>query len=133
MSQAGGIQNGVALLDGSGRETVVDNTRIKKPQPGMPMRFVVPGEELLGKATAVRQRTETFREPRPVFQSPEMAFRIRVVVGNMRSAVGLGDAQIRHQKSDRFRRHGGTPVRVDRVGTKAKRPTRTQVPSAAIQ
>jgi uncharacterized protein (TIGR03437 family) len=37
---------------------------------------------------------EAIRELRAVFHGAELTFRIRVVVGNIRSAVGLGDAQV---------------------------------------
>ena len=58
----------------------------------MAVFVVIPGEELLGERTGILERPETFRETGPVFQSPEVAFRIRVVIGYIRSAVGLSDA-----------------------------------------
>ena len=42
------------------------------------------------------------REAGPVFQSPEVAFRIRVVVGNARAAISFSDSQVGHEKGDRF-------------------------------
>ena len=47
MSQVGGVQNCAALFDGGGRETVMNHGRGKQTQPGMPVLFVIPGEELL--------------------------------------------------------------------------------------
>jgi hypothetical protein len=71
----------------------------------MAVLLVIPGEELLGERTSILQRPKTFRETGPLFQSPEVAFRIWVVVGDMRAAVGLGDAEVGHQKADGFGCH----------------------------
>jgi len=49
--------------------------------------------------------------PVDIFQSPEVAFRIRVVVGNMRTTVGFGDPQIRHQESNRYKRRSNNRPR----------------------
>ena len=105
MNAVSGVQNGAALFDGGGRQTMVNHGRAEQAESGMAMLLVVPGEELLAEGPGVLQRPEAFRESRPVFQSPEMAFRIRVIVGNMRAAVGFGDAQIRHQEGDGLRCH----------------------------
>src|ERR1035438_5404980 len=79
----------------------------------MAVLVVIPGEELLGEGTGILKTPEAFRETGPVFQSPEVAFRIWVVVGDMGAAVGFGDTQVGHQKSDGFGCHGGTPVRMN--------------------
>ena len=77
------------------------------------MLLVVPVEELLAEGAAVLDAAEAIRELRTVLQGPELAFRIRVVIGNIRSAVGLGDAEIGHQKGDRLGRHDPAAVGVD--------------------
>jgi hypothetical protein len=46
MSDVGRIQNCAALFDGGGCETIVNHGRGEKAKSGMPMLFVVPGEEL---------------------------------------------------------------------------------------
>ncbi len=63
--------------------------------------IVIPGEELWGEITSILQRPKRSGKPGRYFQRPEMAFRIRVVVGDMR-ATGPGDAEVRHQKGDGF-------------------------------
>ena len=102
MSQVGGIQYGSALFDGGGRETVVNHGRGKQAESGMAVLVVVPGEELLRKNPRILQTPKTFREAGPVFQGPEVALRIRIVIGDMRTAVGFGDAQVRHQEGYRL-------------------------------
>ena len=67
-------------------------------------------EELLAEGAAVLDAAEAIRELGPVLQSPELAFRIRVVVGNVGAAVGLGDAEVGHQKGDGFGGHGRAAV-----------------------
>jgi hypothetical protein len=101
MSAVSRIQNGTALFDGGWRKAIVNYLRGEQPEPGMAMLLVVPAEELLREGAGVLQRAEAFRKPWPVFQRPELAFRIRVIVGDMRAAVGF----VRHQKCDGFRCH----------------------------
>ena len=105
MSAVSGIQNDTPLLDGFRRQAMMHDSRKEKAWSGMAVLVVIPGEELLGERAGILQRPKTFRETGPVFQSPEVAFRIWVVVGDMRAAVGLGDAEVRHQKGDGFGCH----------------------------
>src|SRR5665213_1912444 len=105
MSAVGGVENGTTPFDRFRSQTIMNHSRRKKAQSGMAMLFVIPGEELLGKGTGILERPETLRKPGPVFQSPEVAFRIRVVVGDMGATVGLGDAEVGHQKGDGFGSH----------------------------
>jgi len=55
------------------------------------------------------------RETRAVFHGTELAFRVKVVVRGVRSAVGFGHAEICQQQSHRFGSHG-EPGRVDAEG-----------------
>ena len=98
MSAVSSIENGAPLFKRLRRQTVMNHSRGEKTQPGVAVLVVVPGEEFLGKRPGVLQAPKAFRETGPVLQSPEMTLRIRVVIGDMRAAVGLGDPQIRHQK-----------------------------------
>ena len=78
----------------------------------MVMLAVVPGEELLAEGARIFERSEAVRELRPVLDYPadkdlsagtpvlerlELAVGVGIVVGDMRTAVGLGHAQIGHQ------------------------------------
>ena len=102
MSLISSIENGAPLFDCLGRETVMNHSRGEKTQPGMAVFGVVPGEKLLGEGPGILQASKAFREAGPVLQSPEMTFRIGIIVGDMRTAVGFGDPQIRHQERDRL-------------------------------
>jgi hypothetical protein len=56
---------------------------------GLAVMDLVPLEERLAEAASVFYGTETIWEAWAVFQGAELAFRIRIVVGDMRTAVGL--------------------------------------------
>jgi len=86
---------------------------VSKPMAGVAMLLVVPLKELLAKGAAVLDAAEAIRELRAVLHGAELAFRIRVVVGNIRPAVGLGNAQVGHQKGDRFGSHDLAAVGMD--------------------
>jgi hypothetical protein len=77
------------------------------------MLLVVPPEKILAECAAVGETAEAIRELRTVLQGPELAFRIRVVIGYIRSAVGLGDAEIGHEEGHRLGRHDPATVGVD--------------------
>ena len=47
------------------------------------------------------------------YQGFELTFREGVVVGDMRPAVSLGDAQIGQEQGNRFGGHGGSAIGVD--------------------
>ena len=67
-------------------------------------------EKLLAESAAVLDATEAIRKIRAVLHGAKLAFRIRIVVGNIGSAVAFGDTQVGHQKSDRFGFHDSTAV-----------------------
>src|SRR5271170_130739 len=79
------------------------------------MLIVVPGEECLAEGAAILDTTKPIGKLGAVFHSAELAFRIRVVVGGVGPAVGLGYAQIGQQQSHRLGPHGRSAV-----GMKAK-------------
>ena len=63
----------------------VDHGRSEQTDAGMAMLLVVPVEELLAEGAAILDATEAIRKLRAVLQRPELALRIRVVVGNKRA------------------------------------------------
>ena len=73
VSAVSGVENRTALCNRFRSQTMMDHSRREKAQSGMAMLFVIPGEELLGEGTGILQRPKTFREPRSVFQGPEVA------------------------------------------------------------
>ena len=56
------------------------------------MLFVVLLEKLLAEGAAVLDAAEAVRKLRAALHGSELAFRIRVVIVNIRSAVAFGDA-----------------------------------------
>src|SRR5437588_2418442 len=76
----------------------------------MAVLFVVPLEKLLAEGAAVLNAAKAIRKIRSVLQGSELAFRIWVVVGNIRSAVALGDTQVGHQERDRLGFHDPAAV-----------------------
>ena len=76
----------------------------------MAVLFVIPLEKLLAKGAAVLDAAEAIWKLRAVLHGSELAFRIRVVVGNIRTAVALGDTQVGHQKGDRLGPHDPAAV-----------------------
>ena len=81
--------------------TVVDHGGRHQAKAGvvvLVVLVVIPLEEGLAEAASVFDGTEAIRETRPVFQSAEVAFRIRIVIGDMPTAVGLDDAQVGQQQ-----------------------------------
>jgi hypothetical protein len=105
MSTVGGVENRTTPFNRFRSQTIMNHSRREKAQSGMAVLVVIPGEELLGEGTGILERPKAFRETGSLFQGPEVAFRIWVVVGNMRPAVGFGDPQIRHEKGDGFGGH----------------------------
>src|SRR5271170_13084 len=66
---------------------------------------VVPGEEVLAVRSCCLDRVEAAGEVRPVLEGLELAFRERVVVADVRAAVGLGDSEVGQQQRDRLGGH----------------------------
>ena len=63
------------------------------------MFLVVPAEEVEGKDSGVLDRSEAVGEAWPILQGAELAFRVRVVVGDVGATVGLGDPEIAEEES----------------------------------
>ena len=71
---------------------------------GVMMFLVVPAEEVEGKDSGVPDRSEAVGEAWPILQGTELAFRVRVVVGDVGAAVGLGDPEIAEEEIYRLGR-----------------------------
>ena len=71
--------------------------RGQQPETGVMVLGVVPGEELLAEAASVFLGAKSVRELRAVLQGFELAFRKRVVVGDVWATVGLGHAEVSQQ------------------------------------
>ena len=98
VGQVGRVENGLALFDDPGRLAVVHHGRRQQAEAGMTMLLVVPREELLTEGATVLNRAEALGKLGAVLHRAKLAFRIRVVIGDVRTAMGLGDAQVGQQK-----------------------------------
>ena len=92
---------------------VVDHGRRHQAKTRVVVLVVVPLEEGLAETASVFDGAEAVRETRAVFEGAELAFRIRIVIGDVWTAVGFDDAQIGQQQGHGFRFHGRTAIRVD--------------------
>ena len=63
--------------------------------PAVAMLFVIPEEEVLAESSAVLDGPEPLWELRTVLERPELRFRVRVVITDMRATVGFRHSQIR--------------------------------------
>ena len=69
--------------------TVMDLFRRHQGNTGMTMLFIIPVEKILTKYSRILNRAEPLRELRTILQCFELGFRVRVVIADMRAAVGL--------------------------------------------
>ena len=83
-------------------------------QAAVRVHHVVPVEEVDQETPGVLHRPEPFRKLRAVWKRLERTLRIRVVMGDVRTTVGLGHSQVGEQQSHRLRDHRRTPDGVDR-------------------
>ena len=95
----GGVQDHLAMRQDVRGLTVMDHGGRHQAKAGVVVLMVVPLEEGLAEAASVFDGAEAIRETRAVFQGAKLAFRIRIVVGDMRAAVGFDDAQIGQQQA----------------------------------
>ena len=84
--------------------------------PAMAMFMVIPAEEPLAVSTSILDRAEAIGEVRSVLQGFELCLRVRIVIRDVRAAVGLGDLEVDQECSDRLRSHAGAPISVQREG-----------------
>jgi len=76
---------------------MMDHSWCHQTQTRVVMLVLVPLKEGLAETTGVLDGAEAIRETGTVFQSSELAFRVRIVIGDVRTAVGFDDAQIGQQ------------------------------------
>ena len=67
---------------------------------------------MLAMGACILDAAETLGELGLVFERFELRFRIWIVIGDVRPAVGLGDLQIDQQGGHRFRAHAGAAIGV---------------------
>ena len=106
VDDVGSVKNCLALLDDKRGLAMVKHRGSEQTDPGVMMILVVPAEEVDGKDSGVLDRSEAVGEAWPILQGAELAFRVRVVVGDVGAAVGLGDPEIAEEESYRLGGHG---------------------------
>ena len=94
VSSVGGVEHDLALLANGGGEAEVDHGGRHHADAGVAMFVVVPRKEMLTKGAAIFESVEAFGKIGAIFHGAELAFRVRIVVGSIRTAVGFGDAEI---------------------------------------
>src|SRR6185436_15903747 len=72
---------------------VVDDLGGHQADACVSMLGVVPAEEVLAEGARFLDRGEAVREAGAVLQGLELGLGVRVVVGDVRAGVGLGDAE----------------------------------------
>src|SRR5947209_20517938 len=98
MTSEGFGQHLCTSLSLRGGEPVVHIVRREQPEPDVMVLGVVPGEEVAAEAAHVLERAEALRKVGPVLHGFELRLRERVVVGDVGTRVGLGDAEIGEQQ-----------------------------------
>lgn len=110
MVAIGCIENKLsAFTDGDSR-AVVHHGRRHHSDSRVAVIVVVPGEEDLAECPAVLDAAEPIGKLGAVFRGAELAFRVRIIVGRVGSAVGLGHTEISQKESDWFGSHGRSAV-----------------------
>lgn len=114
VNEISSVEDGLALFDDDRRKTMVKHSWGQQADAGVVMVLVVPAKKVGGKSAGILNGTEPLRKARPILHGPELALRIRVVVGDVWAAVRFGDAQVAEQKSHGFGGHRGSAIGVDR-------------------
>ena len=96
----GRVERGLALGQDLRRLTEVHAGRSEQLEPAVEMLVVVPREELPAEVAGVVVGVEAVGEVGMVFEGFELAFRERVVVGDVRSAVRLVYSERGQELSD---------------------------------
>ncbi len=102
VGKVSGIQNTLAMSEDGWGLAMMKRGRREEADAGVVVLFVVPVEEVDGEGTGVLDRAEAGWEAWPILQGSELTFRVRVVVGDMRAAVGFGNTKIAEQEGNWF-------------------------------
>jgi len=78
---------------------VMNHFRSQQPDSAMAMFGVIPRKELLAKSAPILDGAEAVGKTRAILQRLKLRFRIRIIIGYMRAAVTLCNAEIRQQQS----------------------------------
>ena len=113
VSRVGGVENYLTMRQDVSGLPAMDHGRRHQSETGVVM-VVVPLKERLAKPASVLDGAEAIRKTWTVFQGAELAFRIRIVIGDMRTGMCFDHTQISQQESDGFGFHGRPAIGVHR-------------------
>ena len=99
--QEGRIEGDRALCGELGGTAVMNGLRRHQADAGVAMSRVVPGEERVTVSTRILDATEAIREVGAVFERFELRLGVRVVIGDMRPAVGRAAINAHHPAGTR--------------------------------
>src|ERR1700735_2735737 len=116
MSREGGIERNGAPCGELRGGSVIHGGRDHPANAAVAMVMVVPAEELLAMSASIFDRAEAIREVRPVLQGLELRLGVRIVIRDVRAAMGLGDLQVDQERGDRLGSHAGAAISVQREG-----------------
>ena len=111
-----GIERDGALRGERRSGAVMDGGRRHQADAAVAVFVVVPAEELLAVSASIFDRAEAIGEVGPVLQGLELRLGVRIVVRDVRPAVGLGDLQIDQQRGNGLGSHAGAAIGVQRQG-----------------
>ena len=112
MTQVGDIENGLPLGDKLGSLTVMNRGRRQQLQAGVMVLVVIPGEELQAETAGILDGAKAVGVLRAVLHGFEVSFRERIVIGDVRAAVGFDDAEVGKQQGQGLGRHRRTTIGV---------------------
>jgi hypothetical protein len=75
-----GIEYALPTSQNNGRLAEVDDRGREHSDSGVAVLIVVPGKKVLTKGAGILNATEPISKFRTIFQSAELAFRIRIVI-----------------------------------------------------
>ena len=111
-----GIERDGALLGQRRSGAVVDGGRCHQANSAVAVFVVVPVEELLAVSASVLGRAEAIGEVGSVLESFELRLGVRIIIRDMRAAVGLGDIEVDEERGDGLRSHAGATIGMEREG-----------------
>lgn len=114
MDGIGRVQDGGTGRLQLGRSSIVDRFGCQQADAGVAMLGVVPGKELLTEGACPLDAGETLRAARAIRQGFELRLGTRIVVGDVRTRVRLGHAQVGEQEGHGLRGHRGAAIGMDR-------------------
>ena len=98
----------------------MDGGRSHQADAAVAVFVVVPVEELLAVSASVLDRAEAIGEVGSVLQGFELRLGVRIVIRDVRAAVGLGDIEVDEERSDGLRSHAGAAIGMEREGARER-------------